>query len=115
MAGALRNLSVNDEIAEEIATAGGIDALIAASQEPRTPRTSRTPSHPSHPLAPPCATVHHRAPLRLQCTLPPVTSQEHLGNSDVQAEVAGALWGLSVNDDIEEAIATANGIKARRM
>ena len=28
VAGALRNLSVNDEIAEEIATAGGIDALM---------------------------------------------------------------------------------------
>ena len=25
--------------------------------------------------------------------------------------MAGALWGLSVNDDIEEAIAAANGIK----
>ena len=33
VAGSLRNLSVNDEIAEEIATAGGIDALITASQE----------------------------------------------------------------------------------
>ena len=29
----------------------------------------------------------------------------------MQAEVAGALWGLSVNDDIEEAIAGANGIR----
>ena len=33
----------------------------------------------------------------------------------MQAEVAGALWGLSVNDDIEEAIAAANGIKVRGM
>ena len=44
-----------------------------------------------------------------------LASAEHPGNSDVQAEVAGALWGLSVNDDIEEAIAAANGIKVRGM
>lgn len=50
---ALRNLSVNEEIAGEIVKGGGIDVLVIASQ-----------SHPT--------------------------------NADVQAEVAGTLWGLTV-------------------
>ena len=52
VAGALRNLSVNDEIAEEIASAGGIDALIAASQEHslwRAPRQKPAPAPAPEP------------------------------------------------------------------
>ena len=92
VAGALRNLSVNDEIAEEIATAGGIDL---------NPNPNPSPNPNPNPNPKQAGGIDALI----------LASSEHPGNSDVQAEVAGALWGLSVNDDIEEAIAGANGIK----
>ena len=41
-----------------------------------------------------------------------LASENHPGNSDVQAEVAGALWGLSVHDEIAELIGDMGGADA---
>jgi hypothetical protein len=112
VAGALSNLSVDDEIEQMIAQHGGIEVLINAAKahidnvkvQARVVRALTNLS------------VHEENKARIASTLGIATliesSFQHLESAEVQAGVAGALRNLSVSPSIAQLIVEKNAIQS---
>ena len=106
MAGAISNLSVDDEIEQQIATQGGIDSLIEASRA----HVGNVKVHTSAAQTSLILTATPTSPhLSLLITL---ISPRSPHTAQVQARVVRALTNLSVHEANKNKIATVKGIQA---
>uniref|UniRef100_M8AIS3 Protein ARABIDILLO 1 n=1 Tax=Aegilops tauschii TaxID=37682 RepID=M8AIS3_AEGTA len=112
-AGALANLAADDKCSLEVATAGGIHALVTLARSCKVEGVLEQAARALANLAAHGDNNNNNAAVGQEPgALEALVQLTHSPSEGVRQEAAGALWNLSFDDRNRESIASAGGVQA---
>jgi len=107
-AGALWNLSVNNELEVEIVKLGALEPLVELLQSGTNDGKNRA----AQALSNLCYNPQHKVLAARACAIPPLIEVVKTGSPDARTNACSALWNIAVNLQNKTLISQAGGIEA---